>query len=263
LADQLFAGRAGTDEEEAALMQIIAEQVLGSRQQIGLESSEGRFAAGEQRAEGYRKADSASAAAASRRAEAELGFAQSQAEAEFAANSELSAQLNAIELARIDQKISEEEAAKLKAAAQASNDRMYQALQLGVSYGDDPELSAIANAVLTQETGNPGFLFDAVSRSQTLADEEFNRNVSIDAGSLLAAQLGLNGAQVSGLQESGMLNAYIGQQGGNDISWSDLYASDLTTDEVSKFVGDNPMLASLSEEALREALRASILQSGQ
>jgi len=261
LEDQLFAGRAATGETEAMSLQALAEAVLEMQQNVASTAAEGRFVASEE-AEAGKFAERGSAAQrASEAAAARLGFAESDAARESAADEAYYGALSQIDQAELmseigleNQRLEDTDATTLANALSAA---------MGVAFGGD-EASAMAAAILA-EAGLGSFGLDMLNRSQDLSDKQFAYDESMAvAESLLGPMQERMGVELTVDRAAAILRndwatGFENQQG---VQLSDLLEAGLSGEEIIDYYTDNPSLSGLPPNWLLEMLAADIATAG-
>ena len=232
LEDQLFAGRAASGEQEAQMLQSLAEMVMEQTQGVTRGASQGRFGATEEAfggKYGARKEDAAkSAAAAQSNAErlvaaaaASLGWAQEDAAAMAQATAAKAAKMYEIDFMERERNIGglEEEAAG-KVSAQQMNDMagLLQSITGGAS-------GAAETVGLAGLTGDTGYIDSFISREQDMADENYRRSAAMGVAESLIAQddnkfAGHSASAVAAALENGWSGAFTA--GTKNLTWTQL-----------------------------------------
>jgi hypothetical protein len=232
LEDQLFAGRAASGEQQAQMLQSLAEMVMEQTQGVTRGAAQGRFGATEEAfggKYGARKEDAAkSAAAAQSNAErvvaaaaASLGWAQEDAAAMAQATAAKAAKMYEIDFMERERKIGglEEEAAGKVSAQQLADLQAYVASLTGGAAGSG---AAVGLAGLT---GDTGFIPSFISRQQDMADEDYKRSAAMGVAESLIAQggnkfAGHSASAVAAALENGWSGAFTA--GSQDLTWTQL-----------------------------------------
>ena len=272
LEDQLFAGRAATGETEAMSLQALAEAVLGMQQNVASTAAEGRFVAGEE-AEAGKFAERGSAAQrASEAAAARLGFAESDAGREFAADEAYYGALGQIDQAELMSEIGLEESRIAGIAEGATWDRVsnYAGLiQANEASGwNYPDLAVEAAVGIYEETGNSAVLTNILDRQQAMADESFELAQYDALGPLLQGvisdRLGvpLTAEQAGTLLRLEALTGFDNQQG---VTLAELEASGASPNEFADWIsGDGMVFTKMAQrEGLLEELFAWAIRSAE
>ena len=272
LEDQLFAGRAATGETEAMSLQALAEAVLGMQQNVASTAAEGRFVASEE-AEAGKFAERGSAAQrASEAAAARLGFAESDAAREFAADEAYYGALSQIDQAELMSEIGLEESRIAGIGEGATWDRVsnYAGLiQANEASGwNYPDLAVEAAVGIYEETGNSAVLTNILDRQQDMADESFELAQYDALGPLLQGvisdRLGVpvTAEQAGTLLRLEALTGFDNQQG---VTLAELEASGASPEEFANWIsGDGMVFTKMAQrEGLLEELFAWAIRSAE
>jgi hypothetical protein len=232
LEDQLFAGRAASEEQEAQMLQSLAEMVMEQTQGVTRGAAQGRFGATEEAfggKYGARKEDAAkSAAAAQSNAErlvaaaaASLGWAEADAAAMAEATAAKAAKMYEIDFMERERNIGglEEEAAGKVSAQQMADLQDYVASLTGGAPG------AAETVGLAELTGDTGFIPSFISRQQDMADEDYKRSAAMGVAESLIAQggnkfAGHSASAVAAALENGWSAAFTA--GPQELTWTQL-----------------------------------------
>ena len=233
LEDQLFAGRAASGEQEAQMLQSLAEMVMEQTQGVTRGAAQGRFGATEEAfggKYGARKEDAAkSAAAAQSNAErlvaaaaASLGWAQEDAAAMAEATAAKAAKMYEIDFMERERNIGglEEEAAGKVSAQQMADLQDYVASLTGGAAGSG---AAVGAGALTGDL--PGFISRFIDSEQGMADENYKRSAAMGVAESLIAQggnkfAGHSASAVAAALENGWSAAFTA--GPQDLTWTQL-----------------------------------------
>ena len=241
LEDQLFAGRAASGEQEAQMLQSLAEMVMEQTQGVTRGAAQGRFGATEEAfggKYGARKEDAAkSAAAAQSNAErvvaaaaASLGWAQEDAAAMAQATAAQAAKMYEIDFMERERNIGglEQEAAG-KVSAQQMNDMagLLQSITGGAS-------GAAETVGLAGLTGDTGYIDSFISREQDMADEDYKRSSAMGVAESLIGQgafAGHSAHAIASALENGWLSAF--PAGSDKLTWTQLMEqTDVTPKDI-------------------------------
>lgn len=262
LEDQLFAGRAATGETEAQALQALSEAVLGQQHLVTGTTAQGRYEARESAEAGKHAERGSAAQRASDAALARLGFAEGDAEREFAADETYYGALSQIDMEELmseigleNQRLADVDATTLANALSAA---------MGVAFGGD-EASAMAAAILA-EAGLGSFGLDMLNRSQEVSDEQFAFDESMSvAGALLGPMRerynnrNLTIDQAASILRNDWGTGFENRQG---VQLSELLGSGLSGREIIDYYSDNPALSQLPPDWLLEMLAADIATAG-
>jgi len=233
LEDQLFAGRAASGEQEAQMLQSLAEMVMEQTQGVTRGASQGRFGATEEAfggKYGARKEDAAkSAAAAQSNAErlvaaaaASLGWAQEDAAAMAQATAAKAAKMYEIDFMEYERNIGglEEEAAGKVSAQQMADLQDYVASLTGGAPGSG---AAVGIGALTGDL--PGSISRFIGSEQDMADENYRRSAAMGVAESLIAQggnkfAGHSASAVAAALENGWSGAFTA--GSPALTWTQL-----------------------------------------
>jgi len=231
LEDQLFAGRAASGEQEAQMLQSLAEMVMEQTQGVTRGASQGRFGATEEAfggKYGARKEDAAKQAAAAQRnaertvaaAAASLGWAQEDAAAMAQATAAKAAKMHEIDMMEWQQNISglEAEAAGKVSAQQMADLQDYVASLTGGAAGSG---AAVGIGALTGDL--PGSISRFIDSEQGMADENYKRSAAMGVAESLIGQGAFAGHSVHAIAsalENGWLSAF--PAGSKNLTWTQL-----------------------------------------
>lgn len=233
LEDQLFAGRAASEEQEAQMLQSLAEMVMEQTQGVTRGASQGRFGATEEAfggKYGARKEDAAKQAAAAQRnaertvaaAAASLGWAQEDAAAMAQATAAKAAKMHEIDMMEWQQNISglEAEAAGKVSAQQMADLQDYVASLTGGAAGSG---AAVGAGALTGDLS--GFVSRFIDSEQDMADENYKRSAAMGVAESLIAQggnkfAGHSASAVAAALENGWSGAFTA--GSPALTWTQL-----------------------------------------
>jgi len=231
LEDQLFAGRAASGEQQAQMLQSLAEMVMEQTQGVTRGAAQGRFGATEEAfggKYGARKEDAAkSAAAAQSNAErvvaaaaASLGWAQEDAAAMAQATAAKAAKMYEIDFMERERNIGglEEEAAGKVSAQQMADLQDYVASLTGGAPGSG---AAVGIGALTGDL--PGSISRFIGSEQDMADEDYKRSAAMGVAESLIGQgafAGHSAHAIASALENGWLSAF--PAGSKNLTWTQL-----------------------------------------
>ena len=255
LEDQLFAGRAASGEQQAQMLQSLAEMVMEQTQGVTRGAAQGRFGATEEAfggKYGARKEDAAkSAAAAQSNAErvvaaaaASLGWAQEDAAAMAQATAAKAAKMYEIDFMERERNIGglEEEAAGKVSAQQMADLQDYVASLTGGAPGSG---AAVGIGALTGDL--PGSISRFIGSEQDMQTENYKRETAIGAANALIRNnyfpaydqttgLGFLPEEIAVALDNGWSQHFKG--GKHDVTWDKLMSMGVSMDDISEWLTD-------------------------
>ena len=235
LEDQLFAGRGAANEREQQLLQALSETTLGLQQGTELSRLTQGFAAEEEAAAGKYEAGQAGQANTVRRALAELGFAEADADRLTDAAATRDAILQAVDLSEFELEAGDltTRAGEKRAGAQLGT--IAESL-LGAGSGD-PTTEALSAAALDSIFGGSAFSQDFTGGQVDAQAAEERAQIASVVGMYLAPDTGLPAEVIALALTEGFFDELTGQQSG--VTLEKLMNGGVTLQQIGNIFKDN------------------------